>query len=134
MTRYLLDTNACIAMLNGSSPLLVARVRSHAPSDIGLSAVVLYELYYGANKSQRAVRNIELLDSLLFETIPFGREDARESGTIRAELERLGRRIGPYDLMIAGQGRARNLTVVTANTREFERVSGLSIEDWAQPN
>ncbi|MYE25400.1 MAG: type II toxin-antitoxin system VapC family toxin [Gammaproteobacteria bacterium] len=134
MTRYLLDTNACIAMLNGSSPPLVARVRSHAPSDIGLSAVVLYELHYGANKSQRAVRNIELLDSLLFETIPFGREDARESGAIRAELERLGRGIGPYDLMIAGQGRARDLTVITANTREFERVSGLSIEDWAQTN
>ncbi|MDE0007947.1 MAG: hypothetical protein OXS50_06690, partial [Gammaproteobacteria bacterium] len=66
--------------------------------------------------------------------LPFGREKARESGAIGAELERLGRRIGPYDLMVAGQGRARNLTVVTANTREFERVAGLSIEDWAQPN
>ncbi|MDE0690916.1 MAG: PIN domain-containing protein [Gammaproteobacteria bacterium] len=74
-----------------------------------------------------------MLDRLLFETVPFGKEDARASGAIRAELEDVGRRIGPYDLMIAGQGRARNLTVVTANTRKFERVTGLSIEDWSQP-
>lgn len=69
---------------------------------------------------------------MLFETIPFGPEDARQAGAIRAELERTGRTIGPYDLMIAGQARARGLTVVTANTKEFERVPRLKHEDWSQ--
>lgn len=131
MIHFLLDTNACIALLNASSPLLAERVRLHDTSDVALSSVVLYELYYGAYKSRRVERNIALLDDLLFETIPFSPEDAREAGAIRSELERTGRTIGPYDLLIAGQARARDLTVVTANTKEFERVPRLKHEDWS---
>ena len=129
--RYLLDSNAGIALLNNTSPSLLARIRRQRPSDIGLPALVTYELYYGAFKSRRTSRNLELVDRIAFEVIPFDASDAREAGAIRADLEAVGRPIGPYDLLIAGQARARGLILVTANSREFERVAGLDCEDWS---
>ena len=129
--RYLLDSNACIALLNGTSPSLRTRIRRYRPSEIGLSAIVTYELYYGAFKSRRMDRNIELLDRLAFEVVPFNASDARVAGAIRSELEAAGIPIGPYDLMIAGQARARGLTLVTANSDEFLRVTDLDCEDWS---
>ena len=104
--RYLLDTDACIALLNDTSPPLAARLRRHAPANIGLPAPVAYELYYGACKSRQARRNLELLDRMAFEIVPFDAGDARVAGAIRAELEAAGHPIGPYDLLIAGQARA----------------------------
>ncbi|MDD9984010.1 MAG: type II toxin-antitoxin system VapC family toxin [Gammaproteobacteria bacterium] len=129
--RYLLDSNACIALLNSTSPPLRTRIRRHRPSEIGLSAIVTYELYYGAFNSRRMDRNIELLDRLAFEVVPFDASDARVAGAIRSELEAVGRPIGPYDLLIAGQARARGLTLVTANSDEFLRVQDLDCEDWS---
>ena len=107
MMRYLLDTNACIALLNNSSPPLIERLRRHKPEDIGLPAPVAYELYYGAYKSRHVNRNLELLDRIGFEIVSFDASDARMAGAIRSELEAAGRPIGPYDLLIAGQARAR---------------------------
>ena len=129
--RYLLDSNACIALLNSTSPPLRTRIRRQRPSDIGLSVIVTYELYYGAFKSRRVDRNIELLDRLAFEVVPFDASDARVAGAIRSELEAVGRPIGPYDVLIAGQARARGLTLVTANSDEFLRVKDLDCEDWS---
>ena len=129
--RYLLDTNACIAVLNKTSPQLLQRIRRCAPADIGMPAPVAYELYYGAYKSRHALRNVDLLDRMEFEIVPFDAADARMAGAIRSELEAIGRPIGPYDLLIAGQARARNLVLVTANSREFSRVEGLDSEDWS---
>ena len=131
--RYLFDTNACIALLNDTSPPLRGRLRRLAPADIGLPAPVAYELYYDAFKSRHADRNLELLDRLEFEIVPFDAGDARAAGAVRSELEAVGRPIGPYDLLIAGQARARNLVLITANSREFERVEGLVCEDWTLP-
>lgn len=125
--RYLLDTNACIALLNETSASLLTRIRRHPPADIGLPALVAYELYYGAYRSRRRDHNLDLLDRMEFDIFPFDASDARESGAIRSQLEA----IGPYDLLIAGQARARGLVLVTANTREFQRVAGLDWEDWA---
>jgi tRNA(fMet)-specific endonuclease VapC len=127
---WLLDTNAVIAILNGSSPRLVERLRSHAPDEVGLSVIALHELHYGARKSARVEANLALLDRLRFQIIPFETQDAEEAGRIRADLARQGRPIGPYDALIAGQARARGLTLVTANLREFLRVEGLKVEDW----
>ena len=107
------------------------RIRRHRPSEIGLSTIVTYELYYGAFKSRRMDRNIELLDRLAFEIVPFDASDARVAATIRSELEAVGIPIGPYDLLIAGQARARGLTLVTANSDEFLRVTDLDCEDWS---
>ena len=131
--RYLLDTNVCIALLNRSDPGLEAQVRRHPVSDIGLPAPVAYELYYGAFKSRRRDENLSRLDSIGLEIVPFDASDARSAGAVRAGLERSGRPIGPYDVLIAGQARARRLVLVTAKMREFARVDGLDCEDWSRP-
>lgn len=133
MIRYLLDTNACIGLLNNTSPPLRSRIRRHAPADIGISAIVAYELYYGACKSRQSDRNVALLDGMAFEIVPFDAADARTAGAIRSELEAIGRPIGPYDVLIAAQARARQLLLITANSREFMRVQGLRWEDWSLP-
>lgn len=132
--RYLLDTNACIALLNRTSPALRARMLRHKPEDIGLPSPVAYELYYGAFKSSKTDHNLQLLDRMAFEIVPFDTDDARMAAAIRGELEAVGRPIGPYDLLIAGQARARQLVLITANTREFLRVPGLECEDWIAPD
>ena len=130
--RYLLDANAIIALLNDTTSPIARRVRRHAPRDFGLSAVVIHELYYGAFKSQRVEQNVARVDALQFSVLEFDEDDARQAGQIRAQLASKGTPIGPYDVLIAGQARARELTPVTHNTSEFQRVPGLKVEDWAQ--
>lgn len=130
MTRYLLDTNAVIALLNDGDSPLARHARLRHPTEIGISSIVMHELYYGAFKSQRAARNVALVDGLRLEVIAFDQEDARQAGTVRAALALAGRPIGPYDVLIAGQAMARKLILVTHNTAEFGRVPGLEVEDW----
>jgi tRNA(fMet)-specific endonuclease VapC len=127
--KYLLDANAVIALLNGH-PAMNNRIRAEHPANIGLPAIVAHELYYGAFKSMRQERNVGLVDALQFAVLTFDQEDARQAGEIRAELAKQGRPIGPYDVLIAGQTKARGLTLVTHNVAEFKRVTGLAIEDW----
>ncbi len=127
--RYLLDTNAVIALLKGS-PRLSARVRSRTPQDFALPAVVAHELFFGAYKSQRAARNLAQVEGLQFEVLDFDKEDARKAGEIRAALARAGTPIGPYDVLIAGQAKARDLTLISHDIAEFSRIEGLQVEDW----
>lgn len=124
--KFLLDTNAVIAILNGD-PGVPARLRRHAPADFGLSAIVAHELVCGARKSRRVAENLARIAALRFEIVPF---DAEAAGALRAGLAQAGTPIGPYDALIAGQALARGLMVVTHNTREFARVEGLAVEDW----
>jgi tRNA(fMet)-specific endonuclease VapC len=128
--RYLLDTNAVIAMLRDPASPPASRVRKERVGDVAISAIVAHELFYGAFKSQRAARNVALVDALQFPVIEFDREDARQAGEIRAFLTARGMTIGPYDLLIAGQAVARNMILITHNTAEFGRAPGLRIEDW----
>jgi tRNA(fMet)-specific endonuclease VapC len=128
--RFLLDTNAMIGLLNRSSLELEARVRQHPASDIGISAIVTHELYYGAYKSQRVAENLERLGMIRLETVALDREDAVAAGNIRAALAKTGMPIGPYDVLIAGQALARGLILVTNNLRGFARIDGLKLEDW----
>ena len=128
--KYLLDANAVIALLNDTHSSTARRARRHKPQDVGISAVVVHELYYGAFKSQRAARNVALVDALQFEIVAFDHEDARQAGDIRAFLATRGTPIGPYDVLIAGHARARDVILVTRNTTEFGRVPGLRLEDW----
>ncbi len=130
MTRYLLDANAVIGLLNDPASRLAQRLRQERPTDIAISAIAVHELYCGAYKSRRASQNIALVDALRFPVLEFDREDARKAGEIRAYLASKGAPIGPYDVLIAGQSVARNLILVTHNTGEFGRVPGLRIEDW----
>lgn len=128
---FSLDTNAVIAVLRDPGGTVAQRLRRQSPGDAAVSAVVLHELYWGAYRSARIEHNLAQVDALAFPVLDLDLADAREAGRLRAELASVGLPIGGYDLLIAGQARARGLIVVTANTREFERVAGLSVEDWA---
>lgn len=128
--KYLLDANAVIALLNDNRSPTAQRARRHRPNEVGISAIVAHELYYGAFKSQRTSRNVALVDKLQFEVVEFDHQDARHAGEVRANLAASGTPIGPYDVLIAGQARARDLVLVTHNTAEFSRVPALRIEDW----
>lgn len=130
--RFLPDTNAVIEARRRPDGPTLHRIRSHDPSDIGLSAIALHELYYGAYRSSRREESVAMVDALRFEVVEFDEEDGRHAGEIRAALARTGTSIGPYDVLIVGQARARGLTLVTANAGEFQRVAGLTIEDWSQ--
>lgn len=128
--RYLFDTNALIALLNDPAGLIGQRVRQYQPEDFGLSAIVAFELYFGAHNSRRKAENLKRLDGLYFELVPFDLEDAQHAGEIRAALAASGTPIGSWDVQIAGQARARGLTLISHNLREFERVPGLRVESW----
>ena len=132
MISYLLDTNAVIALLGGRSVIFAEKIMERSPGSIALPAVVMHELYYGAHRSKRVAHNLETLRLLSadFPILDFDQQDAFASGEIRAALAAQGTPIGPYDVLIAGQARARGLVLVTNNLREFERVDGLRIEDW----
>ncbi len=109
---------------------LAQRARRETPADVGISAVVAHELFYGAFKSRRIAQNVATIDTLQFAVLAFDKEDARQAGEVRAVLASRGTPIGPYDALIAGQARARNLLLVTHNTEEFGRVPGLRLDDW----
>lgn len=132
MTLRLLDTNAVIAVLTRRSDALLRRVEAAEPGSLAVSSVVTHELYYGAYRSQKVAFNLETLRLLFADLaiLDLDREDARVAGEIRADLARRGMPIGPYDVLIAGQARARNLTLITNNTDEFARVPGLQLQDW----
>src|SRR6266851_3337187 len=123
--RYLLDANVVIRLLNDATSKLAQRARREKPADIAISAIVAHELFYGAFNSQRAVQNVTLIDSLQFVVVEFDKEDARQAGEVRALLASRGTPIGPYDVLIAGQAKARELILVTGNTTECGRVPGL---------
>lgn len=132
---YLLDTNACVALINGTPKEVRCRFRRALArqATVLVSSVVGFELWYGVAKSQRRQANTERLNAFLagpLEWIDFDEDDAREAGTVRAELERTGKPIGAYDVLIAGQARRRHARLVTSNAREFDRVAGLKWEDW----
>ena len=127
---HLLDSSTLIALLQDARGTTASRARRHEPADVGISSVVLHELYYGAFRSQRQKQNVELIDRLRFEVVPFEAEDARAAGEVRAELALRGTLVGPFDTLIAGQARARSLILVTANTAEFARVLRLRLENW----
>jgi len=129
---YLLDTNICAYLMRGSYPSLNRKVLSIPPSELAISSVTLFELEYGAAKANWGSKRLEDLHFFLsaFQVIPFTEYDAVVTGRIRAELVKAGQPIGSYDIQIAGQGVARDITVVTHNTGEFSRVPGITLEDW----
>lgn len=130
--RFLFDTNAVISLLGRRSETLIDRVLHCSEGDIGLPTIVSHELYFGAYKSQKVSFNFETIRLVVkdFVLLPFDDEDARQAGKIRADLKKLGIPIGPYDVLIAGQARARDLVLVSNNVQEFERVPDLQLEDW----
>jgi len=129
---FLPDTNVWIRFLNQRESLVKNRFLSTDPATILLCTIVKAELFFGAMKSSRIRENLTLLDELFenFESLSFDDAAARKYGEIRSDLARQGTPIGPNDLMIAAIAAVHDAVLVTHNTREFMRVTGLKIEDW----
>ena len=129
---YLLDTNVCIYFMKNTYPILTERLLSHNPSNLLISSITVFELEYGAEKSNWGEKTRHKLAMFLspFSLLPFSSEDAVTAGKIRGYLERQGTPIGPYDLQIAAQGISRGITIITHNIGEFSRVPGIRLEDW----
>jgi tRNA(fMet)-specific endonuclease VapC len=132
MLKYMLDTNIVIYTIK-NRPSKVRNAFKEHESQMCLSAVTMGELIYGAEKSTQIERNLSDIEGFaaLVEVMPFDTTAAIHFGQLRAELYRSGKPIGPYDMMIAGHARALGLTLVTNNLREFKRVPGLRIINWA---
>jgi tRNA(fMet)-specific endonuclease VapC len=129
----LLDTNACIAVIN-NKPQARTRLRQvHRRREIAfVSTISLFELWFGIGKSRRAAENTQQLDAFLslVQPLAFDEDDARAAGELRLALARAGTPIGSYDLLIAAQGLRRGLTIVTANVSEFSPVPNLRWQNW----
>ena len=134
----LLDTNACIALINGSPAEVRTRFQKAIAggATVFVSSIVAFELWYGVAKSSRQEANRQRLEAFFAGPIgilPFEEADAKVAGAVRADLEADGKPIGAYDLLIAGQGLRSRFTVVTSNVSEFARVKGLACQDWGKP-
>jgi tRNA(fMet)-specific endonuclease VapC len=131
MLRYLLDTNLCIRVLRDRPAVLRERFNKEADG-LCISTIVVTELLHGAAKSARPVENRREVERFAarLDVLAFDAPAAAHAADIRADLERGGRPIGGYDLLIAGHARSRGLVVATGNVREFGRVNGLMCEDW----
>ncbi len=136
--NYLLDTNACIALINGKPPLVRAKFQkaAGAGAQVFVSSIALFELWYGVAKSSRREFNKKRLETFLagpVHPLPFEDVDAELAGAIRADPESVGKPIGAYDLLIAGQAMRNKLTLITANLSEFARIKALAWADWGKP-
>ena len=130
--KYMMDTNICIYAIKNKPESVIRKILSQNPEDLCISVVTYAELMHGVEKS-KAVEKNRIAMSLFLSAITvldFDGEAAEAYGQIRAELERKGTPIDPMDLLIAGHARSQGLILVTNNTREFARVTGLRIEDW----
>ncbi len=128
---YVLDTNILIYFFKGMGNVS-KKLLSVSPKDIGIPAIVIYELEYGIHKSSFPEKRQQQLTELcsLVNVLPFGGAEARLTADIRAKLEKSATPIGPYDLLIAGTAMSNNAVLITNNTKEFSRVPNLLIENW----
>lgn len=128
---YALDTNTLSYYFKGVGNV-GERLLATPPAQIAIPSVVIFELEFGLERSSRLEQRRQQLQEFvsLAVTLPFGQAEARVSAKIRTELERAGSPIGPYDLLIAGTALSHGAILVTHNTREFERIRGLVLEDW----
>ena len=129
--RYLLDTNIVSIWARQTSPRLLNKLLATPPADLCISVLVEHELRFGfaltpgTRAEELTLRLLEALPS-----IPFGCAEAQRAALLRSKLSRMGKPIGPYDLLIAATALEHQLTLVTHNVREFRRVEGLVVEDW----
>ena len=132
MLRYLLDTNIAIFVIRQRPPQALDVFNRHA-GDTAVSVITLAELMHGAEKSSRRESNLAIVDDFCsrLDVLPYGPKAAQHSGAIRVALEAKGESIGVNDLQIAAHARSEGLVVVTNNRREFDRMPGLLVEDWA---
>jgi tRNA(fMet)-specific endonuclease VapC len=133
MCQFLLDTNICIYLIKNRSHEVLEKFRKYKPKDIAISSITVFELEYGIQKSQYPEQSRKALSKFLIplNMVMFDEAAASESAVIRAELEKRGTPIGPFDLLIAGIAQSMDMTLVTNNIKEFNRVKKLKLENWA---
>ena len=121
-------------MIKNRPSAVLEGFRQHSPQEVAISTITLFELQYGIEKSQYRERSEAALAKFLLplNLIDLDRSSALEAAAIRAQLEKKGMPIGPYDLLIAGLARSRDWILVTNNTKEFERIAGLHVENWVE--
>ena len=135
--KYLLDTDTCISLLDNREPdkqeRILTRLEKVAQTDVALSAITVSELAFGVENSRFRKANAAVLDTFLidFRILSFDEKASRETGKVRAELERRGQRIGVMDTLIAAHARSLGAIVVTNNTAHFGKVRGLKVENWS---
>jgi tRNA(fMet)-specific endonuclease VapC len=132
MLTYMLDTNICIYVMKNYPPTLQDKFNSLA-EQICISSITLGEVHYGAEKSARRADNLTAIEHFVarLDVLPFDAKAAAHYGQLRAELERAGTPCGPHDMQIRGHARSEGLIVVTNNLREFSRMPGVRVENWA---
>lgn len=130
--KYMLDTNIIIYAKSNNPETVLRKFRKYSPGDLCISVITFAELEYGVEKSLNPVRNRMALLTFLsnIKILPFEADAALEYGLIRSSLEKKGKLIGANDMLIAAHAKAAGLTLITNNTREFERVEGLNLENW----
>lgn len=135
MLKFMLDTSICIFTIK-NRPQSVREVFTRHHGQMCISTITLMELIYGAEKSADPERNLADVEGFAarLEVLKYDEDAAAHTGQLRAELERVGKPIGPYDRMIAGHARSQGLILVANNLREFDRVPGLRVEDWVPPS
>ena len=131
--RYMLDTDICIYVINERPPAVLQTFLRHESAGLGISAVTAAELFYGVARTG-SQRNLQGLRQFLapLEIAPFDAAAAEVFGSLRAWLQTQGTPIGPYDAQIAAHAHQLGVTLVSNNLREFERVPGLKLENWAR--
>lgn len=132
MTRYLLDTNICIYLIKKHPPEVLARFQQIQLKQLHISTVTLFELYYGIEKNNSQQRNLAALENFItpLTIADFTFDAAIKAAKIRSDLQKQGLPTGAYDIQIAAIALSCNMTLLTNNTREFERVNGLKLENW----
>ncbi len=131
MLRYLLDTDICIYVTKSRPPHLRARFNG-VEGQLAISSITLAELNYGAENSARPTDNLLVIEQFAarMAVLPFAEKAAAHYGQIRAELIRAGQPVGPFDMLIGAHARSEGLVLVTNNLREFQKISGLRVENW----
>jgi len=128
----MLDTNICIYIIKNKHEQVKEKFKTYSIGDLTLSIITVSELYYGAYKSQYIEKNLLALEHFLkpFNIAEYDIKTSIEYGKTRASLEKSGKVIGGLDMMIASHAKSLNMTLVTNNIREFEKVEGLIVENW----
>jgi len=136
MALFLLDTNTCIAIMNNFPPNARQQLMKKSVTDVGISVISLYELQYGVSKSTKVEHNTNTLNSFLeyIQVFDWTKDCAYITGKLRADLEKTGDLIGPYDMQIAAHALVLKATLVTHNLKEFKRVKDLKVKDWIKTN
>ena len=129
--RYMLNTNICIYAIKHKPEQVFIRLKEHDPQELCISSGTYAELVHGVEKSKATEKNRVALLLANIDIVSFDSLAAQSYGKIRADLEKAGTPIGPLDMMIAGHAKSLNYNVVTNNTKEFARVKGLKLENWA---